>query len=422
MSDLRPNDQGRGQLRESEGRYFYDLFNVFGFIASVRINERQRHVTGPHGPFRWSRDMQENPPELKLRVSAEVLASHAELMQSIPSDTALMGKVQRHLGRRLTAADVACLRQWRRHVVDDFFVVGHVKEGAVLVQLYRDDSGGDNLFVVKGLADPLGLITDELGRRCSALGWALPMCHAALVPSPTGTGITYLGVMTLACTDEWQRMPPQRKDAMFQRAKGAYARAKAAGTVHFTLDSDALTKSPPLSRGDTGMGPMERAAMSVAASDPRSTAVDILFSSWVPTALGSKDPNFKALVEDAVFTRPYTREGFKHLVVVQEIYSDDAATCPMCYGHGWGTSLPPGAEPSSDRRLLGSVEGARPFRECCKPKCVACGAACMRALTAAGNARVCFLCFLCIALTHRVHDHRVIVCSVLFGSQQQPQQ
>ena len=374
---LHDEDQGQGQLPESQGRYFYDIFNVLGYLAAQDINTQNAKSlrTMSDGVLTWHRDMQRIPTEVKLRVSGEILGNHANIVSSLTSKKVLK-QIKAHLGRRMTNKDLRYMRSWKRHVVDDFFMVGFVKRGGVFVQMYEteDGSGVENVFVVKGLADSLGAAMGGMQRHCmQQLGWKYGVVHAALVPSPDNKAITYLGAMSIASSRRWCKLSPSGHDAMFARAEGAYARAVEAGAVLYSLEDDTLTKSPVIAKHGTGVsGPLESAILSAKGCTPNNTTVNVLLMCWIPTKLGTKDPNFLQLQKDVYYTRPSILEGFKMGAQLSQVYSDDNSPCPMCYGGGWGSSLREHSVDSQNVAHFSQCKGSRKnspsFKNCCKAK------------------------------------------------------
>ncbi len=150
------------------------------------------------------------------------------------------------------------LRGFLAQVEADFFLVGFVADGAVLVQCASPmpetappndpPSGRPRVFVVKGLATPWEqmLPKDALQRAAAAAAGgsaeggadaaALPRFRTVLVP--LRGALTYVSTLSALVTPY---RTPKALDEVVASARGAYARAlddpEAFGPVYRTLDA-----------------------------------------------------------------------------------------------------------------------------------------------------------------------------------------
>ena len=158
------------------------------------------------------RDAQRNEIRTRTLVYRYVMAHIDELGRRFCADSDAK-LVKRTLGRRPTAKDVSVVRSWSAHVDGDFWAVGTVDDGTVLVQLGDFHGPGsafgaqpwtpedkEVVFVVKGLADPLSaMVARALNPNAHVDvegGPGFPVVQLTIVPAPDGTSLTYTSVCT----------------------------------------------------------------------------------------------------------------------------------------------------------------------------------------------------------------------------------
>jgi hypothetical protein len=227
-----------GLLRESDGRRLYDLLGFLGAAVLPALNAARL----PKSPVAWNaRDSTRNDTLTRMLVNKFVLAEISRLADEVDSGThdALARKV---LGRRLTATDKAEIRGLGVHVEDDFYVVGYVADGAILVQVpvagaeeksskeflqtlpprqgVPTAAEGPRVFVVRGLATPLedlfAPIVEEAVQGGASGGRRFARVHTVLMPF--GSRITYMTTVTPALGSA----PQKELDRRLSVALGAY--------------------------------------------------------------------------------------------------------------------------------------------------------------------------------------------------------
>ena len=133
---LSPADYPRGepsQLCETDGRSLYSLMQCLGAIALPRLNELRTKSGIPALVFD-AIDMQRNDIATRGIVNEYILGHIEELAAEFKARSSEQ-LFKRIIERRVTKGDIKIVESWARHVTGTFFVVGHLADGAVLVQL-----------------------------------------------------------------------------------------------------------------------------------------------------------------------------------------------------------------------------------------------------------------------------------------------
>ena len=200
---------------EADGRLVYLLMGCLGVLALRQINDERAELCMEPLEFD-GRDAQRNELRTRTLVYRYVMAHIDELGRRFCADSAASADaklVKRTLGRRPTAHDLSVVRSWSAHVDGDFWVVGTVDDGTVLVQLGDFHGPGsafgaqpwtpedkEVVFVVKGLADPLSaMVARALNPNAHVDvegGPGFPVVQLTIVPAPDGTSLTYTSVCT----------------------------------------------------------------------------------------------------------------------------------------------------------------------------------------------------------------------------------
>ena len=193
---------------EADGRLVYLLMGCLGVLALPQINAERTQIGMAPLDFD-GRDAQRNEIRTRTLVYRYVMAHIDELGRRFCADSDAK-LVKRTLGRRPTAKDVSVVRSWSAHVDGDFWAVGTVDDGTVLVQLGDFRGPGTTfgtepwtpedkevVFVVKGLADPLSTNVLRLHAHTDVEGGpGFPVVQLTIIPAPDGTSLTYTSVCT----------------------------------------------------------------------------------------------------------------------------------------------------------------------------------------------------------------------------------
>jgi hypothetical protein len=391
-------------VRESEGRRMYELLGLLGAIVLPEMNAHLAKYGKP--PLSWDPfNAAANSDHLvRAKVNKYVIAEIARLTAEVQSGQH-NAKARTILGRQLTAVDHETIRGFSAHVEADFFVVGLVRDGAVLVQVPRRTSSNSSIsalneptqneeevrvFVVRGLADPLERLLQPLMQEARGLGMkgadgkALKYALIHTVLFSLGDCITYMS--TFSPSIESFSTAKQEDDAVSMATK-AYQKAQESGrriyrTLDVTRDASVLTG---VSHSDIshvlGDAANQKAAAqqqpstaSSATTTPRQSAttagallpVQTHMILWQPVKDMGR-PDSDKLIAFHCENRPLPpmptdmnaeNAGFKSTMVQQqEICGDLNEACPLCF-----------PRPASDPKIpLNNSKKVRMFKHCCYP-------------------------------------------------------
>eukprot|EP00943_MAST-04B_sp_MAST-4B-sp1_P004079 g4079.t1 len=353
----------RGLLPRDQGMYFYHLFSILGHIGATAVNNRRMELNQSTMKLvKWNSEVWKVPIADRLVVAAEILASHQKILSTLRKRDVQL----RLFAREITEAELSMMEQWKFHVVDDFVVVGHTPRGAVFVQVTED--GKENVYVVRGLADKISkLCNPSAFKEC---GMKYGVFHTALVPSPDGNAITYVGALVGGGSENFRYRTPKYMDDLFQRASGAYERARTSDTIHYTLiNKTGLIKSPEVDnnkRSNYSKNTMASADLTeqFLKKKVKGCKLQVSIFTWSTT-----NPSNRWLENQSKFfntlTSPEKCEGFKNIGEA-EVYVQDNEICPFCYGQGPISELTTHTPSSNLLVHKGSIENAKPFSRCCK--------------------------------------------------------
>jgi hypothetical protein len=210
-----------GALPESRGRLFYSAINCLASVLAVPELQAGSANAAVLPQFQWhSTDIQANTLETRGLVQSHILGHIDEYVAAIGS-----GRHDRAFAAILGHRPTGCLRSaingFANHIESDFFVVGCVDDGTVMVQLDAPDGSDETVFVVKSLATPIWKVVAQWSRE------EVTVVRTVLLPMDGC--ITYMSLMNPSGLQ--RTMSARDYDRLVERARGAYGRACAKSRV-----------------------------------------------------------------------------------------------------------------------------------------------------------------------------------------------
>ena len=347
----------RGLLPREQGMYFYCMYGILGLVAAKRVNVRRR--AKKQKLVNWNIDLSTVPTADRLVVAAEILANHQYVLTRLRR----RGIQLELIGREIQEPEFVMMEHWKFHIVDDFVVVGHTPRGAVFVQVTND--GKENVFIVRGLADKIGKICNP--SVFNKAGMKYGVFHTALVPSPDGNAITYVGALVGGGSFEFRVRTAKYMDELFERVAGAYERARISGSIHYTL-----INKPTLVTSPTNEGLVCNSSDTMANADlrerPKKTIgcrLNLALCTWSTTRVNTRWMENQKKFFDTL-TSPEKFEGFKTLGMADNLIVKDDDVCPFCYGFGPASELTTHVPSRNVLINKGSIDDFKPFSRCCK--------------------------------------------------------
>lgn len=320
-------DGALGLLPELSGRLFYNLVTCMSIVAVPDLNALRKTMHLPQIEWIVS-DFQANRLAVRGLVQQHILGNIDSLLRKL--DMRHEVQFENILGRRFTKRDKAIIAEWTAHLESDFWIVGHVQDGTVFVQLGPGEE--EHVFVVKGLATPMSEVTANLVQEW---GNTLPVRTVLL---PFRDCITYFS--TMAEPLSLKTTSARDLKAMVKRAGGAYARAVQRRCVYRRLDAamarpvdpDAAVKPvTPYTRGlsqDLTNNGISKSAGGDCSTMPQSkSTLKVWQLHWAPYE-DLSDPR----VADALLRAGqghFVGEGYKRAVhIMVDVY--DSCPCVLC--------------------------------------------------------------------------------------------
>jgi hypothetical protein len=355
---------------KEDGIMVYAMLGCLGALMMPQLNAERAANSLPDQLTFDPRNAHANDLRTRTLVYRYVMAHIDQLIRRFcdseaPTATADAQLVKRVLGRRASAQEKALVRSWSNHIEGDFWVVGSVDDGAVLVQLgdFHGHTAVQQLgsssaepwspvdkeivFVVKGLADPLSSVVRSIDEACQSCegGPGFPVMHLTLLPSPDGRSLTYTSICSPAV--QLSRSTPKQIHQARKRAEKAYDSALRSRRVYRTIsasDTHVLRKTEKAWDFSLEYADLNAQARKHQVQDPgrgypsgNRTALQVSMFCWsVRPAASSNvaDPLFMKGLEDAIVKRPSWGpsggcEGFKATVGL-EVGICDGDKCRLC--------------------------------------------------------------------------------------------